>query len=81
MCPAIYVAAALVALIAGLTLLRVREPHSPGADLLAQALDGLGKDTPPLCQATPGNACLRSGNNAPVTRPLLSRFLPPNAPR
>lgn len=52
MCTAVHLAAALVALIAGLTLLRIRKPHSPGADLLAQALDGLGKDAP-LRRAVP----------------------------
>ena len=39
MCNAIYAAAVLAALIAGLTLLRIREGRSPNAELLTDLLN------------------------------------------
>lgn len=41
MCNAIYVAAILVALITALTVLRIKAPSSPNAEMLADALNRL----------------------------------------
>ena len=60
MCNAIYAAVVLVALIAGLTFLRIKEAKSPNAELLADLLN----DKPAGTTARPD----RPGKNASCSR-------------
>jgi len=57
MCHAIPMAALLLALLAGLTLLRLARPGSPNADLMAEALHTLEAgpcpDTRPAARSAP----------------------------